>query len=53
MIRRSIDIDGVLRSADLLTLIRNDTTLHRTSSTHGGKYHGPCPRCRGIDLETR
>ena len=34
---------------NLLEIIGTDTELKRTSGTHGGEYHGPCPFCGGKD----
>ena len=34
---------------DLLTEIKQDTRLKRTTSSRGGQYNGPCPWCGGID----
>jgi hypothetical protein len=32
---------------DLLDLVGRDTKLKWKASTHGGEYHGPCPKCGG------
>ena len=34
---------------NLLQIIGSDTRLKKTSGTHGGEWHGPCPFCGGKD----
>lgn len=34
---------------DLLSLVEQDVTMRRASSTNGGEYAGPCPGCGGHD----
>ena len=34
---------------DLLSLVKSDVTLKKTSSHRGGEWHGPCPVCGGSD----
>ena len=34
---------------DILTLIEQDVTLRRVSTTNGGEHAGPCPSCKGSD----
>jgi DNA primase len=37
------------QTADLYTLIGQDTVLKKASGTHGGEYQGACPFCGGKD----
>lgn len=37
------------QTADLYTLIGQDTVLRKAAGTHGGEYQGACPFCGGKD----
>ncbi|MCK4820420.1 toprim domain-containing protein [bacterium] len=37
------------KNIDLLSLVRQNTTLRKVASTNGGEYAGPCPNCGGKD----